>query len=295
MSETPFSETDQGAPAETSPEGHAPPPPQDQVQIALGPHTDIYPETFRPPAAESQPAPPANAPEPASVAQPESAGPDESPDQGDTRGARRRAAEDAYQRGLTEGRATLEREQAQRTQADHLAQTQREATQRVEQLFAELESPDYVTQDRARQGILQMYRGNRQAAALMQTTRQQILSEMAADFAQLGKMDGIDEPGYQSLHAAPSAAELAKRAFDLGKKARDEQVTRLQAEVEGLRGRLVGSKATPEPRNGGGDHLGGLSIEQYLALSPKDAAKLSSAQIDAMTALLAAEVQRNGR
>ena len=140
-----------------------------------------------------------------------------------------------------------------------------------------------------------MYRGNRQAQALMTTTRQQILTEMAADFAKLRELDGITEEDYQTLHAAPSAADLAKRAMDLGRKSRDEQVTRLQAEVEGLRGRLVGSKATPEPRNGGGDMLNGLSIEQYLALTPKEAAKLSSAQIDAMTAQIAAEAARNGR
>ena len=293
MSETPPTET--GAPAEASPEGNAPA--QGQVEIALGPHTDIYPESLRPAAPEPTPAPLAQAPEPESATvseAPEIAGPEPPPD-GETRGTRRRAAEDAYQRGLTEGRAALEREQAQQAQANQIQQTQREATERVEQLFNELASPDYATQDRARQGILQMYSGNRQAAALMQTTRQQVLSEMAADFRTLGQLDGIDETGYQSLHTAPSAAELAKRAFDLGKKARDDQVARLEAEVEGLRGRLVGSKATPEPRNGSGNQLGGLSIEQYLAMSPKEAAKLSSAQIDAITAEMATEAARNGR
>ena len=166
-------------------------------------------------------------------------------------------------------------------------------------MFADLEAPDYATQDRARQGILQMYRGNRQAQALMTTTRQQILQEMASDFAKLGEIEGIDADGYQSLHTAPSAADLAKRAFELGRKATkgsaDEQIARLEAELQGLRGRLVGSRATPEAHNGSGSHLDGFSLEQYQALSPKDAAKLSSAQIDAMTAQLAADAQRNGR
>ena len=132
-------------------------------------------------------------------------------------------------------------------------------------------------------------------AALMQTTRQQILQEMAADFANLGTLDGLDQDGYQALHAAPSAAELAKRAFDLGKKSRDDQVAKLEAELTGLRGRLVGSRATPEATNGtGAPNLGGLSVDDYLAMSPKDAAKLSSAQIDAITAQLAADFA-NGR
>jgi hypothetical protein len=219
----------------------------------------------------------------------------ESPTEGETRGTRRRAADEAYQRGLTEGRATLEREQSQRTQAEQADRTQREASQRVEQLFADLESPDYATQDRARQGILQMYRGNRQAQALMTTTRQQVLAEMAADFSKLGQLEGVDADGYQSLHTAPSAAELAQRAYELGKKSRDDQVARLEAELIGLRGRLVGSKATPEPANGAGSQLAGITFEQYQAMSPREARKLSSAQIDAITAQHFADLQRNGR
>jgi hypothetical protein len=141
-----------------------------------------------------------------------------------------------------------------------------------------------------------MYRGNRQAQALTSATRQQILQEMAADFGTLKDLDGVDEQGYQTLHTAPSAADLARRAYDLGKKARDEQVARLEAELQGLRGRLVGSRATPEAHNGASaDVSGTVSIEDYLAMSPKEARKLSSAQIDAMTNQLAAMNARNGR
>ena len=292
MSETP--PTAPGAPAPTGPDGAV----SDQVQIALGPHQDIYPEHLRP-VTEPTPAPPAEAPEPEAEAAdrplPEVAGADTAPVEGESRGARRRAAEEAYQRGLTEGRTALEHELEQRRQQDLQQQTQQEANQRVEQLFNGLESPDYATQDRARREILQMYRGNRQASALMQTTRQQVLQEMAADFSKLGELDGIGQDGYQSLHSAPSAAELAKRAFELGRKARDEQVTRLEAENEGLRGRLVGARATPEAQNGSGNILGGYTVEQYLAMTPKEAATLSSAQIDAITAQMAADAQRNGR
>jgi len=283
------------APAPTGPDAGP------QVEIGLGPDASIYPEHLRPATPTEHPAAPpdSEAPEPAEATAPERtpdvAGSDVSPQEGETRGARRRAAEDAYQRGLADARATLEREQAQRQQQDQVLQTQREATQRVEQLFTELNSPDYATQDRARQGILQMYHGNRQAQALMTTTRQQILQEMAADFGKLKDVEGVSEADYQELFSSPSAADLAKRAMAIGAKARDEQIAKLEAELQGLRGRLVGSRATPEAHNGAGSDTNGISIEQYQALSAKDAQKLSAAQIDALTAQLASDASRNGR
>ena len=284
-----------GAPAPTGPE------PEPQVAIALGPDPSIYPEHLRAPEPV---APPAEAPEPDEANAPdeplEGAGAadtragDAQP--GETRGTRRRAAEDAYQRGLSEGRAALEREQAQRQQQDQFQQTQREANSRVEQLFNDLSSPDYATQDRARQGILQLYQGNRQAATLMAATRQQVLQEMAADFGKLKDLDGLAQDDYQQLFEAPSAAELAKRAMVIGARGKDEHIARLEAELQGLRGRLVGSRATPEAHNGASADLSGsISIEDYLAMSPKEARKLSSAQIDALTSQLAVAAERNGR
>lgn len=299
MSESQPSET--GAPAPAGQESDSV-----QVQIALGPDHSIYPEILRP-AEPAAPPSEKSAPEPAEQTDapetpPEVAGLEPSPSEkeGETRGTRRRAAEDAYQRGLAEGRAALEREQSQRLQQDQIQQTQREANERVEQLFSALESPDYATQDAARRGILQMYRGNREAQALMTTTRQQILQEMAADFAKLGEIEGLDADGYQSLHTAPSAADLARRAFELGRKATkgpaDEQIARLEAELQGLRGRLVGSRATPEAQNGPSPNMAGsVSLEDYLVMSPKDASKLSSAQIDALTQQLQQQAERNGR
>lgn len=292
--QTPSSEP--GAPAPASPEGGP------QVEIALGPTLDIYPEGLRPPA--EPPAPPTEAPEPdeATVSEPAEhvagAVDKTSPQEGDssTRGARRRASEDAYQRGVTETRAAIAAEQQLQQQREQVDRTQREATQRVEQLFAAAESPDLGQRQQAWQQILEMYRGNRQAQALTSVTRQQILQEMAQDFGTLKDIDGIDEQGFLSLHTAPSATDLAKRAYDLGKKAKDEQIARLEAELQGLRGRLVGSRATPEAHNGASSDIGGtVSIEEYLAMSPKEAKKLTSAQIDAITTQLAAAAGRNGR
>jgi hypothetical protein len=286
------------SPVEVEPTAPAPSPaPADQVSIQLGPHLDLYPTELRPAPTEPapEPAPATAVPEVApsttpSQAEPPAAGPAE-----EQQGSRRRANQDAYERGVTEGRAALEREQQQAQTRATTEQTQREANQRVEKLFGDLESQDYATQDRARREILGMYRGNREASALMQTTRQQILAEMAVDFSKLGEIAGIDQAGYQSLHAAPSAAELAKRAFELGKSSRDDQIVRLEAELQGLRGRLMGSKATPEARNGAGSIEPSLTLEQYQRLSPKEAAKLPASAIDAMMQQLVADAERNGR
>ena len=273
------------APAPSGPE-------EPQVEIALGPDQEIYPETLRP----APPAPPdSEAPESDEAVS--SAAPDAAqPDAGPEKGSRRRGADEAYQRGLVEGRQRYAAEQQNAAARAAIERQQLEATQRVEQLFSAAESPDYGTRQQAWQQILQMYRGNRQAQALTTATRQQILLEMAADFGTVKDLDGLDEQGYQALHQAPSAAELAKRAYDLGRKSQGDKVARLEAELQGLRGRLVGSRATPEASNGGASDISApISIEEYLAMSPKEAKKLSSAQIDALTAQLAAAAGRNGR
>jgi hypothetical protein len=283
---------DPGAPAPASPDASP------QVEIALGPNVELYPEHLRP--APEPAAPPAeDAPEPGEATVPEdvleSAGADASPQPGETRGTRRRAAEDAYQRGRAEERLAIQREQQQRAAAEEADRIQREAAQRVEQLFVQARSTDANTRTAAWNTILTMYDGNRQAQALMSTTRQQVLADMAADFATVKDVQGLADADYQQLYSAPSAAELVKRAIDIGKKSRDDQVAKLEAELTGVRGRLVGSRATPEATNGAGaPNLNGPSVDDYLAMSPKDAAKLSSAQIDAITAQLAADFA-NGR
>jgi hypothetical protein len=193
---------------------------------------------------------------------------------------------------VAEGQAKYEREQAQRAQQQQYEQTQREATQRVESLFNDLASNDWATVDRARQALGQMYGGNREAQRLQQATRQQILTEMAQDFSKLRDLEGVGENEYQNLHSAPSAADLAKRAFDLGKRSREDQVARLEAELQGLRGRLVGSRATPERANGSSHSDGNISIEEYATLSPKDARKIPAAQIDAMVARMREDTER---
>jgi hypothetical protein len=268
-----------GAPAPTGPDA------EPQVEIALGPDLSLYPENLRPTEPSAAPPEP-EAPEPAEASVPETE--PEVAGAAETRGTRRRAAEDAYQRGLAEGRAALESEQAQRQQQDQVLQTRREANERIKQLFDDLRSSDYATQDRARRDVLQLYDGNQQGAALMIAARQQVLQEMAADFGNLKNLDGLQDGDYEQLFQAPSAVELAKRAMSIGSRGKDEQIARLEAELQGLRGRLVGSRATPEAYNGApGNDV--ISIEQYRAMSPKEAARLSSAQINALTTQMAAD------
>lgn len=267
----------------------SPGPEEPQVQIELGPHADIY-ESVLPPEA---PAPPeAEALDSVEAPLP----PETTPDAGPERGSRRQVGEEAYQRGLLEGRQRYENEVRNEQARLAFEQQQAQATQRVEQLFQAAESPNLNIRQQAWQQILDMYRGNRQAQALTSATRQQILQEMAADFGTLKDIDGIGEAEYPQLHNAPSAADLARRAFDLGKKSQADHVARLEAELAGLRGRLVGSRATPEASNGGASDISApISIEEYIAMSPKEAKKLSPAQIDALTQQLAAAAGRNGR
>jgi len=62
-----------------------------------------------------------------------------------------------------------------------------------------------------------------------------------------------------------------------------------------VRGRLVGSRASPEARNGSGAIEATMSIEQYQALSPKEAAKIPPAQVDAMMREWQADAARSAR
>lgn len=293
--------TDQ--PPSPQPESATPaPPPADQVTIALGPDLGIYPDELRPaePAQPETPAPEVDSPAapPLELAD---AGPAAgvSPQQGETavpQGSRQQRGQEAYERGLAEGRAAAERERVLAQAAQTATETQRAATQRVELLFSGLESPDPNVQTQARNEILQLYRGNQQASALQTTTRQAILGQLAADFLRLKDAEGISEDDYAQLHTAADPAELARRAMALGKKAREDEVQKLQAELTQLRGRLVGMTASPQAANGLSAGTGGITIEQYRNMTPAEARQLSPRQIDALTAELAREMQMaNGR
>jgi hypothetical protein len=169
-------------------------------------------------------------------------------------------------------------------------ETARAATQRVEQLFQGLESPDPRVQAQAQKGILDLYRGNQQATALQTSTRQVILGQIAADFLRLRGSDGIDDQTYEQLHTAPDPAELAKRAIAIGRKQRDDDVAKLEAELTQLRGKLVGRTASPSPANGIASS-GGLTWDAYLSMSPSEARKLTPRQIDEVVAAHARELQ----
>ena len=291
MTDTPSAQTEPAAPAPASP--------VEQVTIGLGPDLGIYPDELRPAAATSttEASAPDAEPPAAPPSLPADAGP--APDVLETtedsgQGSRRQRGQEAYERGLAEGRAAAEQERTEQERVRLADEHARQATQRVEQLFAALESPDIKVQDQARQGILQLYRGNQQAAAVQTSTRQAILSQIAADFVKLRGADGIDDAAYEQLHTAPDPAELARRAIALGRKQRDDEVHKLEAELTQLRGRLVGLTASPQPANGVAGGNGGITIDQYRNMTPADARKLTPRQIDALTAEMQRELQ-NGR
>lgn len=272
-------------------------PPADQVSIGLGPDLGIYPEELRPaePAQPETPAPEADSP----AAPPldlVDAGPAEtvSPQQGETtspQGSRQQRGQEAYERGLAEGRAAAERERVLAEAARTATETQHAATQRVELLFSALESPDSNVQTQARNEILKLYRGNQQASALQTTTRQAILGQLAADFLKLKGAEGISDEDYQQLHTAADPAELARRAINIGKTQRDDEVAKLQAELMQLRGRLIGRTASPQPANGVAGGSAGVSWDAYISMSPAEARKLTPRQIDAIVAEHARELE----
>lgn len=276
-------------------------PPADQVSIGLGPDLGIYPEELRPaePAQPETPAPEAEPPAapPLDLVDAGPATPDVSPldkTQGETaapQGSRQQRGQEAYERGLAEGRAAAERERVLAEAARTATETQRAATQRVELLFSALESPDPNIQTQAQREILQLYRGNQQASALQTSTRQVILGQLAADFLKLKGAEGISDEDYQQLHTAADPAELARRAISIGKTRRDDEVAKLQAELMQLRGRLIGRTASPQPANGVAGGSAGVSWDAYISMSPAEARKLTPRQIDAIVAEHARELE----
>lgn len=255
--------------------------------IELGPSVDVYPDAIRPkpsePAVEAQ-----ESGEPA-ASEPQSG---DAGAQSESEGTRRQRGEDAYQRGVRETREAIERERREQDEREKAAREQREAQERIDKLFADLDSSDYGVQDAARQQLLKIRADNQQTGKLEQSIRSQIVQQMAADFGKLQGIEGIGDDGYKKLHGAKDAAELAKSAFELGKKARDEEIAGLQAELAAARGRAVGQAAAPEHANGHANGNGRLTWDAYRAMSAKEARKLTAAQIDAVTAEHFAEVAK---
>jgi hypothetical protein len=275
-------------------------PAQDAVSIELGPDTTLYPERFRP-APESPPSQPAQeSDEAGATPQPtEHAGPsEEPPKEGEPKGSRRQRGEDAYQRGLREGREAADRERTERQTAEDQQKAAENERARIRQLFVDLKSPDYDTRTNASNQLADVYSANEQNQALEVQVRTKVLEEIGSQFKNLAQVEGIGEDGHKQLLGATSPAEFAKTAFELGTKhakaQADERIAELEAQLEAERGRRAGASLSPERSNGSNGAGARLTLEQYQRMSARELkqAGITSADIDALTAELMAEAAR---
>jgi hypothetical protein len=264
-----------------------------QVQIELGPH-DIYPDDARP-APEPEAAPETESdevPEPAEDA----ATPPETSDAGvpveQPRRSRRERGEEAYQRGLSEGRAAAERERQQKQQQDQLRQQQSQANEQIEQLFRQLRAPSPQERDQAGRQLAAIHEQSLQGNQALEIARQQVLAQMAADFMQVRHLEGATDDDMQQLFRAASMSDFASKVHAIGRRGETElqaKITKLEAELQAARTRAVGARATPEPRNGAGS-IGQVGMHDLEGMSLKDIRKLEGTpEYDRMVAQFLAD------
>jgi hypothetical protein len=268
------------------------------VSIELGPDTNLYPEGVRP--AETPP----SAQESEQAAAPplpaEDAGSsEEPPKEGEPKGSRRQKGEDAYQRGLREGREAADRERTERQTAEDQTKAAESERAKIRQLFVDLRSPDYDTRTNAANQLSDVYSTTEQNQATELRVRTQVLEEIGSQFKGLAQVDGIGEDGFKTLQSAQNPTDFARTAFELGQKQAksqaDERIAELEAQLEAERGRRAATSLSPERSNGSNGAGARLTLEQYQRMTPAEIRKLSSSDIDAMTAELAAEAERSGR
>lgn len=271
----------------------APPeaPTADTVPIELGPDTGLYPERLIQPEPTPEPTVPESDDTGDTEPTPTDAGPSE-------KGSRRAKGEDAYQRGLREGEEKAR--QAIDEQADQQRQekAKADAVAHIEKLFADLESNDYDARENAGKELAGIVKGNKVQTFYSAQGRNAALAEIAESFKSIKDVEGVGEDGLTELWSAPTPADLARRAFEMGAKSAkttaDERIAELEAQLTEERGRRAGSSLTPERQNGSSGGGPRLTLDQYQRMSARDIRKagISSADIDAMTAELAAEAAR---
>ena len=271
------------------------------VGIELGPDTALYPESIRP--ADPTP-PPAQESEQATAEPPteQDAGSEEQPPQeAEPKSSRRQKGEDAYQRGLREGREAADKERTEREQTEARTKAVADEQARIRQLFRDLKSPDYDTRTRAGESLAGMVDTTELNQGIEVRVRTAVLNEIADGLKQFGTVDGVGEDGHKALIEAKTPGEFAKTAFDLGvKHARsqaDERIAELEAQLEAARGRRAATSLTPERSNGSNGSGSRLTLEEYQRMSPQELRKagITSADIDAMVADMMAEAERTRR
>lgn len=273
-------------------------PAAEQVTIELGPDTKLYPERM----VQTEPTiPEPAAPESEEAGTSEASEADAGPSQEPQTGSRRQKGEDAYQRGLREGRenAARERDEAQARQAREQAQQQEQ--QRIRQLYRDLKSNDYDTRERASQALGDLADMTELQATHRMAGRSEVLAEMGQSINAIKDLEGMDEDGFKEIWNSKTPADAVKVAFARGQKLAktqaDERIAELEAQLEAANGRGAARSLTPDRQNGSSGKGPGLTLEQYQRMSPRQikAAGITSADIDAMVAEMQAEAQRNGR
>jgi len=263
-------------------DGAPAPDPDVQVQIELGPH-DIYAtDVVRPaplttePADDDEEAPEPDDEVPTPPAAPDAGTPFSPPpaaEQPERKRSRRQAGEEAYQRGLSEGRVAAQREAEQQQHNDLVARTQREANDRIQQLFTQLTAPTFQQREEAGKALAGIYQQTLQGNQALDIARQQVHQQMAADFATVKNLEGATDADMQELMKSGSMSDFAQKVHAIGRRGLEDRITKLEAELQAARARSVGSRATPEPANGAG-RIGQVSFHDVEKMSLKDARKL---------------------
>jgi len=253
--------------------------PADSVQtIELGPHADIYPESVRSP----EPAPAADADstddeDEAATPSPEAdAGPSPQPQleaAEPEKKSRRQRGEEAYQRGLSEGRAAAQREATERAHQDMVQRAQREANERIEGLFKQLQAPTFQQREDAGRQLADIHTQTLQGNQALDIARQQVHAQMAADFATVKDLDGATDDDMRDLMGAASMSDFARKVHAIGRRGLEARVTKLEAELQAARAHAVGSRATPEAANGAG-RIGQVVMHDLQNMPLKDVRKI---------------------
>src|SRR5215831_7839013 len=251
---------------------------EDVQTIELGPHAEIYPESLsaRPAPPSPEPASEEEAPETddeAATPSPEAdAGvvpPPAAQPEGEKKQSRRQRGEEAYQRGLSEGRAAAQRDAQQQAHQNLVQQAQREANERIERLFQQLQAPTFQQREDAGRQLADIHAQTLQGNQALEIARQQVHAQMAADFATVKDLDGANANDMQDLLAATSMSDFARKVHAIGRRGLEDRITKLEAELQAARAHAVGARATPESANGAG-RIGQVAMHDLQNMPLKD-------------------------
>lgn len=169
------------------------------------------------------------------------------------KGTRRERGEDAYKRGLEEGRKAVEAERAARAEADAAEAKAKAERESLATLIQKAKEGDWEAAQQLaaiEEGRLQATDTQARELTLLRSAEEKVFKAIAADFASLKGHEGIDDDGFKELVEAPSVAAYGKKAFELGQKSRAGEITTLQTQVRELSAKLAARGPSPISANG---------------------------------------------